>query len=219
LFPSRADPVSPRSPANEPAQLGPTSARPGPLHTPARPGHYLSARVPLHPGLLRAGPLSRSHAPRPPLSPTPGPHPSASPAQPAPRASPLTSGARLSAPSSPPHPRRATASAYPPEIRGRNLAGFLPWHARRDPARPLIGPHGTPAPLPSIPSPPNPSRRNRVAPPRILLCAAALTPPRCLSTPADPRKSTAVHPGSFPSSLPRSPGPTSPGFHPNPHCR
>ena len=47
------------------------------------------------------------------------------------------------------------------------------------------------------------------------LCSAALTPPRCLSTPTDPCKSTAVHTGSFPSSLPRSPGPTSPESRPN----
>ena len=91
----------------------------------------------------------------------------------------------------PASPARSTETAA-------DLAEITPWaRTPKSPGSSLLKhpshPPGTPIP-------------HSAASPQTLavasLCSAALTPPRCLSTPADPRKSTAVHPGSFPSSLP-----------------
>ena len=172
-----------------------------------------SARAPARAPCHRAQGVSaaRARPARPALGRAPGP--TCQPPGSAPHASPLTSGARLSAPSSPPHPRHAALASL--QSRRNSRCDLFP----RDPhaeARPALL-----NPSPRIPCSPFPHQRRPkalAAPPcsrsQSIAPAAAATPLRYIGAPENPRKSIAVAPGNSPSSLPRNPGPTSPELRP-----
>ena len=122
---------------------GPTRTRPGPLHTPAHPGHYLNARV----QLTRLPPRPRASD----ASPTPVRRPRSP-----------TAMAHLAVPT--------PSSAFPALQRPRRVsprspaampAAFPPYPTRRDLRPGLFKP-----PRSSAPYPHNPSCRNSAAPPR-----------------------------------------------------